>query len=275
LGKQVFQSRLIFTPVEAPKGPRRLEAGQTLLLQTVTPAAGVRLTSDPRRGTYGAKGSVLFKASDSAGDLWCLRGTTVIGVPGPFYCYRDTDDDGIFDQLYERAFPPNESAFQIFRLGANEGLAKPVSYEPAPPPAFREILGLRYKGVRGGYIDPTDHIAVGEVTFEVIAGKDARSALVVRSHSVEIDADGRGFLPLDSGQVITIDSVEVGGGARIELTGPVASGEGVALPALTKDNAVFITRRLLEWRKAAPPPPKPVPMPPPIEARPIVVAEAD
>lgn len=250
LGRFDFQSVLNIEAAEVSNLPRRIEPGKMVVLQKASPAAAVRLTSEPARGSYGSAGSVLWQVRADNVEYWCLRGKTAINLPnGPFYCYRDEDQDGDFDKLFEASFPPPESAFQVRFRGKAEDIKKPVSYAPTPPPAISEIIGVRYKGVRGGYIDSTDHIGSGVVVFELIGGKDERSNLVFQTLEVKLDLQGRGILLLDDGQAIGIEKVEVGGGAVITYFGKPQSGVGYLRPPVTREGAVQQVRALLTWMK--------------------------
>ncbi len=245
IGRLAFQSVL---NIEAAEVSNRIEPGKMVLLQKVTPVAGARLTSDPFRIAHGSAGSVLWQARADSTEYWCLRGRSAGGLPnGPFYCYRDEDQDGDFDKVFQAGFPQPESAFQVQVQGKEEDLKKPVSYAPAPPPAIREVIGIRYRGLRGGYIDSTDHIGSGVVVFELIGGKNERSNLVFQTLEVKLDLQGRGMLLLEDGQMIGIEKVEVGGGAMITYFGKPQSGVGYLRPSMTREGAVQQVRAVLTW----------------------------
>ncbi len=269
-----FQSVLTIRPSEMPTEVRFFEAGAIIALQQVSPARGVRLTSAPRRKVYGEVGSILWQARDPQGDLWCLVGpfTLLSGVGANYYCYRDTNQDGVFDQLYEGGADSFAPGFQTLYLGADEKIGKPVSYAPSEPPDMPEVVALRYRGIQTGLITDDGKVGPGVVEVELIVGKDPKNPRVLRTYEIELDLVGRGWTLLPTGHAVEIENVEVGGRARIRVDGGLIPGEGYLLPERNKEYLIRILRRQMEHRRANPsaprllvprPPVAPIAPPPP------------
>jgi hypothetical protein len=264
-----FQSVLNIQPSEMPTEPRFVEAGAIVALQKVSPMRGVRLTSAPRRKPYGEVGSVLWQARDAQGDLWCRLSDFSFISGSNYYCYRDTYADGVFDQLFEGGNVLFAPGFQTLYLGTDERIGKPVSYVPADPPDMQEVVALRYHGVQSGVITADGKIGPGVVEIELIVGKDPKNPRVLRTYEIQLDINGKGWTLLPTGHAVEIDSVEVGGRARIKVDGGLVPGEGYLLPERNKERLFQILRRQMEHRRANPAPPRPARLPlPPVEARP-------
>lgn len=260
-----FQSVLKIQPSEMPTEARFVEAGTIVALQKVSPARGVRLTSAPRRKVYGQVGSVLWQARDPKGDLWCLLGpfTLLSGVGANYYCYRDTNADGVFDELYEGGAVSFAPGFQTLYLGSDERIGKPVSYVPSEAPDMPEVVALRYHGVKAGLVE-NGKVVDGIVEVELIVGQDPKNPRVLRVYEIELDSRGKGWGMLPTGHMVEIDEVEVGARARIKVDGGLIPGEGYLIPERTKEQLFLFLRRQLEYRRANPAPPVPriVPRPP-------------
>lgn len=251
-----YQSVLTIEPIALTGEPQAAEAGTVLFKQWVSPARAVRLTSAPRRDYYGEIGSVLWQVRDGQDEYWCRTSTFNLSTGYNYYCYQDADRDGVFDALYEIITPQGYLGFQTFALGHDEKLKKPVSYVPADAPqGMREFVAVRYTGVRRGLIDANGFVRPGLVQFElIVGGNDPRTQgqRVIKTYDVELNAAGRASVELPSGYHVTIDQVEVGGRARIVVTGGMPAGEGYLLPAVTRDD---LFKRFLKAIGAPPPAP--------------------
>jgi hypothetical protein len=244
----LFQAVVVVGRDEGSHEPQMVEAGQLITRQTVKPARAVRLTSAPSRGLYGPVGSILWQAREGNTEYWCWRDQAKLDLAGNVYCYLDSNKDGVFDALYENVSPGNQTQFQTFVRGKDEGLKAPVSYEPAPAPEFNEIAGIRYKGVHAGLISDDGKIRPGQVHVQFVVGSNPKNMRVVFNYAIPLDYLGHGEADLPNGYHIEVDDVEVGGRARIQVIGGIPEGEGYAFPPLTPDRVM----QLLRQRAGAP-----------------------
>lgn len=268
LGKRVadlkFQSVLVIAPSQAPAGPRMLDPGAMLVSQEVTPAHGVRLTSDAMQDKYGKQGDILWQARDAQGDAWCKRSKVSLwnGL-GHYYCYRDRNGDGTFEEFYDKSYWGAETTFQTLSIGDRKEMKKPVSFVAAEAPPLKEIVGLRYKGVNAGLIAQDGMVKPGTAQVELVVGPQPGLLKVLATFDVELNAQGRGHLDLITGHEVTIEQVSVDGRAKIEVKGALEPGEGYLLPAVTRERLLESYRAALQRRFGArPPAPRPKPAPP-------------
>jgi len=246
-----YQAVLKIEPVTLTGEAQAVEAGTRLFRQWVSPARAVKLTSAPRRAYYGDVGSVLWQVRDETGEYWCRLSAFNLSTGYNYYCYRDTDSDGVFDALYEAPYSTTYLGFQTFAKGHDEDLRKPVSYVPTDPPTDRrEYVAVRYEGVHGGLIADDGFVRPGLVKLALIVGSDSpdprqRGERLVKTYDVELNRQGRAQVDLPSGYRVTIDQVEVGGRARIAVSGGMPAGEGYLFPRVTQDDLLKRYQRAL------------------------------
>lgn len=246
-----FQAVLRIEPVALSGEPKAVEAGTRLLRQEVSPARAVKLTSAPRRAYYGEIGSVLWQVRDESSEYWCRLSAFNLSTGYNYYCFQDTNNDGTFDALYEANYSMGYLGFQTFGKGHDEDLRKPVTYAPADPPQdHREYVALTYRGVHAGLIADDGFVRPGLVKLDLVVGVDSadprqRGERLVKTYDVELNQQGRAQVELPSGYRVTIDSVEVGGRARIAVSGGMPQGEGYLFPAVTRDDLLKRYQRAL------------------------------
>lgn len=250
-----WQAVLRIEPIALSGEPKEVEAGTLLLRQWVSPARAVKLTSAPRRAYYGDVGSILWQVREDSSEYWCRVSTFNLATGYNYYCYQDANNDGTFDALFEAPYSMGYIGFQTFSKGHDEDLRKPVTYVPADPPTDRrEYVAVRYRGVHAGLIADDGFVRPGLVKLELIVGSDSpdprqRGERLIKVYDVELNAQGRAQVELPSGYRVTIDKVEVGGRARIAVSGGMPEGEGYLLPAVTRDDLLKRYQKALGARQ--------------------------
>jgi hypothetical protein len=216
LSREAGAVELVFLPWEAPPQPRSLRSGEVAWEETLIVPDAVRLEKDvasrvrPPAQPVTA-GTLLYGYQLRGGVAYCVPFDLSGGYVRPVQCFRDFNDDGIFDGAYvaqslhrsTRAFPRH-----VYGLIGQRGATNYTRLQP--------IEGLRiparviFEGMSGGAprlrLDTFDHVGDGDEDRDCVLvepGVCTWSGLRIRFNAsadgaVELmpepPAQGRGFL---------------------------------------------------------------------------------
>ncbi|MFO1013865.1 MAG: hypothetical protein U1E50_08880 [Caulobacteraceae bacterium] len=221
----------VLAPVAADAGPRDIDRGDIILTLPIVPGPSVKLLAAPDANPgHGPEGAILWPVRTITGLVYCWRAPEASGglLGRPFYCFRDTDADGLFDQLFESHLGSmlyGGSQFLIRYIGEPERLRTPTPYAPTDArPAYNEIIAFRYDGPASGLASADNRLAPAKLEFVVLAGPDRESLRFAERVVVVLGANGRGRLWMPNGVSIDVLEATSDGRARVQVTGTLPAG---------------------------------------------------
>jgi len=249
-GQSVLHVDQAFTP---DPGMHPVDHGDLVLVQSVRPAGVAHITASVRNANkYGPVGATLWPGIGPEGDYWCWRRPDANSgrASGNFYCYLDADHDGVTDRMMENdgwMYGLPASQFQFTGLGHDEGVDEAARYavEDGALGEIREIVAVRYQGIKRGVVDDAGHFGPGRIDFELVAGPDRDRLNLVRTMAVIVDAHGRGESNSLNGIHIEVDGVSMDGVANVRVTSGLPAGRALLSPPLTREDVLEMASEFL------------------------------
>ncbi|MHC3127917.1 hypothetical protein OB03_11785 [Brevundimonas sp. GN22] len=247
---------LVRTAVTPDTVFRTVDHGQIIASQDISPAQFVTITTPVNNANkYGPAGAALWKFLEGENEWWCWRNTAGFPAwnrPTDYYCYRDADGDGTFDELRENpgwSESIRHSRFIATTLGSVERARGQASYVAGGQLDYVEQVAIRYDAPIFGAVNADGYITKGAVSFDVIAGigpqagQRGTSLLYSRlvdptgmdklySIHVALDETGKGTVQHPSGISIEVERANADGTVVVKLLSGYPSGETSLMPPI-------------------------------------------
>lgn len=235
---------------------RTVDHGQIIASQDISPAQFVTITTPLNNANkYGPAGAALWKFVEGDKEWWCWRNTAEFPAwnrPTDFYCYRDADGDGSFDELRENpgwSESIRHSRFIATTLGSVERARGKASYVAGGHLDYVEQVAIRYDAPIFGAVNADGYITKGAVSFDVVAGVGPQTAqhgtslLYSRlvdpagmdklfSIHVQLDENGKGTIQHPSGISIEVERANADGTVVMKLLSGYPAGEASLMPPI-------------------------------------------